>query len=442
MKLIDGISMATSDISRRKLRSILTIIAISVGCMLLVSMQGLGDTISKTATTFISSFGNLNQVMVLPEKYNANKSGVAASEQMNQKPTFLPYTVNKQLNPKEEDNSKAITNQTLSDIAKIKNVKDLFAYSGAKANSLEISGVSEKGSNPLILGFAKDYKYKQVEKVVAGKDLTGAGNQFLINEAYLKDMGITDYNSVIGKEMTLDVSMPSFEGMPAKKPLLIKGIVQGIYKEPNAYYPGNIITLSSVTDKINAYYSGKKLSDYKTNYSMVTIDVANQKVISGMSSEINTKLGYGTFSLGEVVGIASVFTGFIKTILDIAAVIVIAVASVGLVNTMTMTVQEKRKWIGIMRALGSTKGNIRTIFLTQSIVLGVIGGVVGCILAIVGIFAANLYLTHIGKDFNIHLTFANVLLGFIVTFIVAIVSGISPARRAAKLKVVETINEE
>ena len=73
MKLIDGIAISVRDINRRKLRSILTIIAISVGSMLLVSMQGLGDTISKTAITFVSSFGNLDQVMVIPEKYKRLK---------------------------------------------------------------------------------------------------------------------------------------------------------------------------------------------------------------------------------------------------------------------------------------------------------------------------------------------------------------------------------
>ena len=442
MKLTDGIAMAARDISRRKLRSILTIIAISVGSMLLVSMQGLGGTISKTATTFISSFGNLEQVMVLPEKYNADKSNMAVNQQMSQGMSFLPYTANKQLNPKEEDNSKKITNATLASVMKIKNVKDLNAYNATKASSVKISGVKEDGTSPLILGYAKDYKYTQEGKIVAGKDLTGKANEFLVSKDYLKGMGITDYKSVVGKEITFTVKMPDIPGMPIRKHLIVKGIVQGVYTEPNSYYPGNIITLSSVTQEITAYYMGKTSSEIKPTYSMVTIDVPNQKVIPEINKQINSTLGYTTFSLGEVVGIASVFTGFITIILDIAAIIVIAVASVGLVNTMTMTVQEKRKWIGIMRALGARKSDVRLIFLTQSIILGTVGGIVGCILAIVGIFGVNKYLIYIGKDFIVNLTPANVLLGFIVAIIVSILAGIAPAGKAAKLDVVETINEE
>ena len=58
MKILDGIIISLRDIKRRKLRSILTIIAISVGSMLLVAMQGMGTSISSNATKFISSFGS------------------------------------------------------------------------------------------------------------------------------------------------------------------------------------------------------------------------------------------------------------------------------------------------------------------------------------------------------------------------------------------------
>ncbi|MGL5765043.1 MAG: ABC transporter permease, partial [Sarcina sp.] len=401
MKVTDGISIAARDVNRRKLRSLLTIIAIAVGTLLLVSMQSLGDTISNTTAEFISSFGNMNQVMVLPQKYNPEKSGAAVQEQMSSgSQGFLPYTPNQQLNPKEEDNSKAITDSTLQEISKIKNVESIAAYGAAKATSLSIDGVKDEGLNPLILGYNKNYNYTAEEEIVAGQPLDGKGDQFLINESLLKQMGITDYNSVVGKTFKIDVSLPKSMGINMP-PLVITGTVRGVYTEPNSYYPGNIITYENIINKINAYYSGKQVNDVANSYSNVLINVKNQSVIPGINQVVNNNLGYTTFSLGEVIGIASVFTGFIKTILDLAAIIVIVVASIGLINTMTMTIQEKKKWIGIMRALGATKNNIRIIFLTQSIILGIIGGVVGAIVAVIGIEVVNVILTNIGKDFHI-----------------------------------------
>lgn len=440
MKLIDGIAISARDISRRKLRSILTIVAIAVGCMLLVSMQGLGDTITHTATKFVESFGNLNQVMVLPSKYDKNNitTSVGSDQQ-----SMLPYTANKQLNPKEEDNSKPIYNSTLAEFAKIKNVESLSAYNAAKVSEIKIQGVEKTGSNAVVLGYAENYKYDgQAGTIVAGTDLKNDKDGMLIDESYLNDLGIKEYKGIIGKTITLTVEMPSMPGMPARKPLVIEGKIEGVYKKLNSYYPGNIITFDNVTRKIQAYYEGKNPDDIKLSYSMVTLDTNNQKVIPGIMTEVNNNLGYSTFSLGEVVGIASIFTGFIRGILDLAAIIVIAVASIGLINTMTMTVQEKKKWIGIMRSLGGTKGNIRVIFLVQSLILGVFGGILGGILAIISIFGVNQYLAYIGKSFVIQLTAGNVIFGFIVSALVALIAGIIPSGRAAKLDVVETINEE
>ena len=175
---------------------------------------------------------------------------------------------------------------------------------------------------------------------------------------------------------------------------------------------------------------------------MVTLNTTAKKYINPIMKDINNNLGYTTFNLGEVVGLASIFTSFVGGVLDIGAIIVIIVASVGLINTMTMTIQEKKKWIGIMRSIGAKKGNIVTIFLAQAIFIGILGGIVGCILAVIGIWLVNIYLSSSGKDFHIILTWANLWLGFIVTVVVSTIAGIIPAIKAAKLNVIEIINEE
>lgn len=443
MKISDGISMSARDIRRRKLRSILTIIAIAVGSMLLVTMQGVGDSITKTTNTFIESFGDMNQVTVMPQKYDKNQAfGAAAQEQSQESSATLPYMANTPLNPKQKDNTKEITNETLTKLSKITNVQSVSAYEASKISSLDIDGINKQGESSVILGYNKNFSYKQDGKIVAGSNLTGKNDQFLVNENYLKNMGITDFSSVVGKNITLTVKMPEIPGMPKIAPLKIKGVIQGVYKEKTSYYPGNIITFSDVTNKINAYYQGKNVNDVKPSYSMVNLEVPSQTVISGVVNEVNNNLGYTTFYLGEVVGIASIFTGFVKTVLDLAAIIVIAVAAIGLANTMTMTIQEKRKWIGIMRSIGATKKDITIIFLSQSIILGIIGGIAGCIVAALSILGINEWLSIAGKNFSISLTSGSMLLGFIVAFIVAILAGIIPARGAARMKVVETLNEE
>lgn len=443
MKVSDGISIGIKDLYKRKVRSILTGIAIAVGCMLLVAMQGIGDTINKTATGFISSFGDMSQVMVMPEKYDANNNfAMQFQQQSNSGMQLLPYTQNTQLNPKEQDNNKDITANALENMSKITGVKNLSVYEANRASKIEIQGINQKGDSAMVLGYNPNYLYTGQGDIIAGSDLDkNDSNGILVRKSYLENLGIKDFNSVVGKKITLVLSMPSINGMvmPEKK---INLTIRGVYENKNSYYPGSIMTFENITNEMQAYYTGKNISDVKPNYSMVTINTTANKYIDSIMKNINTNLGYSTFNLGEVVGLVGIFTGFVRGILDIGAIIVIIVASVGLINTMTMTIGEKKKWIGIMRSIGAKRGNIKIIFLAQAIFIGVIGAIVGCLLAIIAIFFVNIYLTNTGKDITIMLTSANIISGFIVTVVVSAIAGILPARKAAKLNVIEIINEE
>ena len=79
MKLSDKISMAYRDVTNRKFRSFLTILAISVGALLLVAMLGLGDGISKKFDDLISSFGKANEINIMAIDAEAMNMGVSVS---------------------------------------------------------------------------------------------------------------------------------------------------------------------------------------------------------------------------------------------------------------------------------------------------------------------------------------------------------------------------
>lgn len=79
---------------------------------------------------------------------------------------------------------------------------------------------------------------------------------------------------------------------------------------------------------------------------------------------------------------------------------------------------------------------------TIRIILGTLGGILGCIFAIIAIYGINEYLIEVGKTFRIALTIGNILFGFIISLIISILAGVIPANKAAKLDVIETINEE
>jgi putative ABC transport system permease protein len=112
-------------------------------------------------------------------------------------------------------------------------------------------------------------------------------------------------------------------------------------------------------------------------------------------------------------------------------------AAIGLMNIMLVSVTERTKEIGTRKALGATPNKIRLQFLTESVVIGQMGGFLGIIM---GIITGNLISLFIGSPFII--PWGWIIFGVLVCFVVGIVSGWYPARKASGLDPVEALRYE
>jgi putative ABC transport system permease protein len=112
----------------------------------------------------------------------------------------------------------------------------------------------------------------------------------------------------------------------------------------------------------------------------------------------------------------------------------ILVGGFGIANIMFVSVKERTNQIGIQKALGAKNYFILLQFLIESVVLSLIGGAFGLLI----IFSGTLLVATI-SDFDISLNTSNVILGFTISFIIGIVSGIVPSYSASKLDPVEAM---
>ncbi len=376
--IIDSIRMGFSDLKKRKFRTALTAVSIAIGTMLLIVMFGLGEGIQKYLQEQMKQFSNNKIITVVnrePGKDVTSSDGRITHEQ---------------------GKDKKIDSSTIETIKKIDGVSEVEAKIDSKISKVKIDDKTGKqitivgmDTNHTIFNQAEIDKVKSKNKtnyepIVAGKSLDKNDvNSIIIGQRYIEKMGFTDISSVVGKDIELIVESPNAEGEEAKAPLVIKGKIAGVVNKNYGDEGYQIIAPAAMAGKILEYYTGEK--DYldKKGYTTLTVNCKEISDVAKVNENINKNLGYGTWANLESSDSIGSSVTIIRGILIVAGVIVLLVSAIGVINTMTMTVYEKTKSIGIMKAQGASKKHINLMFLVQSGVIGFIGGVVGSILAVI-----------------------------------------------------------
>ncbi|MCA1757059.1 MAG: ABC transporter permease [Bacteroidales bacterium] len=112
----------------------------------------------------------------------------------------------------------------------------------------------------------------------------------------------------------------------------------------------------------------------------------------------------------------------------------ILVGGFGIANIMFVSVRERTNIIGIQKALGAKRSFIMWQFLYESILLSLLGGIIGLLL----VFGGSLILNYL-YELSMHLTFGNIILGISISGIIGIIAGYAPAYAAAKMNPVDAI---
>ncbi|MFH1065005.1 MAG: ABC transporter permease [Nanoarchaeota archaeon] len=136
----------------------------------------------------------------------------------------------------------------------------------------------------------------------------------------------------------------------------------------------------------------------------------------------------------------TVITDVVKAVLIGIAAVSILVGGIGIMNTMYTSVAERTKEIGIMKATGARNSSIMLLFLAESGMLGLIGGVFGLFAGYgISMAAGKIAMDAAGIEVNVAVTWGMVIGALAFSFVLGAVSGMMPARKASKLQPVEAL---
>ena len=182
-------------------------------------------------------------------------------------------------------------------------------------------------------------------------------------------------------------------------------------------------------------------------YTSISVRVGNPNQVPAVEDAIK-KMGFSAFSLVDATRSMRQFFAVLDGFLAIFGSLALAVASIGIVNTLVMAILERRREIGIMKALGASDADVRGLFFAEAGAMGLVGGAVGVTLgwAIGRLinFGTNIYLERQNfppaQIWSVPLWL--VLSAIAFSIVVSLLSGLYPAARAARLDPVQALRYE
>jgi putative ABC transport system permease protein len=182
-------------------------------------------------------------------------------------------------------------------------------------------------------------------------------------------------------------------------------------------------------------------------YLSITVKVAGAQFTQDVEDAIK-KRGLTAFSINDALQGAKRAFILLDIVLSLIGSIALAVSSLGIVNTMVMSILERTREIGIMKAIGGSDADIRRIFLIEASAIGLFGGVAGVALGwLVGRivnFGANVYIQQqggpTGNLFSLPFWLVGGAIGF--SIVVSLVAGSYPAARAARLNPIDALRHD
>ncbi|HKD64359.1 MAG TPA: ABC transporter permease [Candidatus Acidoferrales bacterium] len=468
MKARDLGELVLRNLREALLRNSLTTLGIAVGVASLVAMLSLGVGLQELATKRLSNSGLFDTVIVM------SKSGLRGFG----RPTEPPRRTSAGSDQNSEQDHSPRVSPPLDDAArealqKLPNVVEVYPqirfptevrfagkpYATMVAgipNSARGNGAFDGVNGNFFSGDNADEAILQTEfaKDLSDKPSSLIGKDLVLRYAERQALGAQGAGaSTSSNTEDSDSGSGGFSVVPREKNLRIVGIVD---TEPAAGFggigSGRVLIPLAVAETLRA----AQLNDLrdvvrgangKTTYASLTVRAKGPSQVEKIETAIKD-MGFSTFSLLDATRNLRIFFTIFDSLLGIFGSLALAVSTLGIINTLVMAILERRREIGVLKALGAADRDVKQLFFAEAGVMGLMGGIfgvgMGWLIGRAVTFGTNVYLrrqdlppAHV---FSVPLWL--ILGGIVFSVAVSLVAGLYPASRAARLNPVEALRYE
>lgn len=403
LSLRQSLGISLGSIGSSKLRSALTTLGIVIGVAAVIANVTLGASFNQYFTDEIGAVGS-NFIVIYSQNTNLfydnqldlirNTPGVTGVSPINQQMARVTYL--------------------------------------STARQIDIQGVNE------------DYDEVANIRMESGEFLTDS-------DRYVAVLGADVANEKFGKKISvknpIEVTFRREDGGVVTQKFIVKGVIQdpnttfaqtGVEPEIRIFIP--IDTMNEILGI--DYYGGffikaESLDVVRSTGDEIDRRLARSLGVPNRDLENDDAKPYVLFDQIEILEQTEQLSAALTALLTSVALISLIVGSIGIMNIMLVTVAERTREIGLMKALGFTKKDVLALFIIESMIVGLIGGILGVTIGVAAALLVNSYL-ELPNIFPA----GQIAVGFVVAVGVGLIAGVYPANKAAKMDPVEALRKE
>ncbi|HAS33496.1 MAG: permease [Microbacterium sp.] len=439
MRTSSLISSAVQNSFRAKTRTLLTVLAVFIGAFTLTVTNGLGTGVGRFIDDTVAAIG-ADGVLTATKASETAPTGFG-DEPLEYDPDVVDTTV-----PGAPDGAPGATTgvvaMTPDDIAELEQIEGVDRVEPTKGVSADFIRYGEDGT-PYVTAVENTVPGQKLQ-MAAGSEPSGSSDEpeVAIPVSLVEPLGFADPDSAIGEIVTIAVTDGS------RTQHLLEATVTGVVEE--TFSAGTTtIPNSAATDELFALQNTGVPEEDLDRYATASVffdPEATDAEVEALKERLDDA-GYTGQSIADQLGAFVAVIDGIVLILNAFAIIALVAATLGIVNTLLMSVQERTREIGLMKAMGMGSGRVFALFSLEAMFIGFLGSALGAAAAIaLGTtvsrqLAATLLADLPGLELFAFDPLSIVLTTAVVMFI-AFLAGTLPAARAAAADPVASLRYE